>query len=293
MLRHRPRWYNDDTAIAPTRHNTYNAVSHVAAPTPCRTADTTVNDVPDPANTHAARACNVPRSRGRSPRSTGAGRVRVRIVAAYAAVMPVITGSDGLARTPWAYANDRMRDYYDTEWGMPVTDERGLFERLSLEAFQAGLSWDVILRKRDDFRRVFHDFDPDRVAAFTDADVENALADAGIVRNRAKISATVGNARAVGKLRGEEFPLHPRLGTIPAGLPQLIWSHLPERTPEPATSADVPTTSAESTALAKALKKRGFRFVGPTSAHALMEAIGMIDTHVAGSWRRGCSGLWG
>lgn len=207
--------------------------------------------------------------------------------------MLVITGSDGLARTPWAYANDRMRDYYDTEWGMPVTDERGLFERLSLEAFQAGLSWDVILRKRDDFRRVFHDFDPDRVAAFTDADVENALADAGIVRNRAKISATVGNARAVGKLRGEEFPLHPRLGTIPAGLPQLIWSHLPERTPEPATSADVPTTSAESTALAKALKKRGFRFVGPTSAHALMEAIGMIDTHVAGSWRRGCSGLWG
>ena len=115
--------------------------------------------------------------------------------------MLVITGSDGLARTPWAYANDRMRDYYDTEWGMPVTDERGLFERLSLEAFQAGLSWDVILRKRDDFRRVFHDFDPDRVAAFTDADVENALADAGIVRNRAKISATVGNTRGWGPSR--------------------------------------------------------------------------------------------
>lgn len=207
--------------------------------------------------------------------------------------MTAITGSDGLARSPWAYANERMRDYYDTEWGLPVTDERGLFERLSLEAFQAGLSWDVILRKRGNFRRVFHDFDPDRVAAFTDADVAEALADAGIVRNRAKILATVANARAVGKLRGEEFTLDPRLPAIPPGLPQLIWSHLPDRTPEPATAADVPTTSPESAALAKALKARGFRFVGPTSAHALMEAIGMTDTHVAGSWRRGCSGLWG
>lgn len=211
--------------------------------------------------------------------------------------MPAITGPDGRPRSPWAYTNDRMLEYYDTEWGLPVTDERGLFERLSLEAFQAGLSWDVILRKRPAFRRVFRDFDPDEVSAFTARDADLALADAGIVRNRAKIAATIGNARAVVTLRGEEHPLAPHLtatlGPIAAGLPQLIWSHLPAETPRPDTSADVPTVSAESAAMAKALKKRGFRFVGPISCHALMEAIGMTDTHVAGSWRRGCSGLWG
>lgn len=218
-----------------------------------------------------------------------------------------LPGPDGRPRTPWALGNDRLLAYYDSEWGMPVLDEAGLFERLSLEAFQSGLSWDVILAKRPAFRAVFHGFDPDRVAAMGDADVERALADARIVRNRAKITAAIGNARAVVTLRDagdpptlpDSLPRHVRdalrradLPLPAAGLPALIWSHLPETTPRPTTVAEVPTTSPEATALAKALKKRGFRFVGPTTAHALMEAVGMVDGHLAGSWRRGCSGLW-
>ena len=218
-----------------------------------------------------------------------------------------LPGPDGRPRTPWALGNDRLLAYYDSEWGMPVLDEAGLFERLSLEAFQSGLSWDVILAKRPAFREVFHGFDPDRVAAMGDADVERALADARIVRNRAKITAAIGNARAVVTLREagdpptlpDSLPRHARDALrradlpLPAvGLPALIWSHLPEATPRPATVAEVPTTSPEATALAKTLKKRGFRFVGPTTAHALMEAVGMVDGHLAGSWRRGCSGLW-
>lgn len=216
-------------------------------------------------------------------------------------------GPDGRPRTPWALGNERLLAYYDSEWGEPILDETGLFERLSLEAFQSGLSWDVILAKRPAFREVFHGFDPDRVAAMDDAAVAAALADARIVRNRAKILAAVGNARAVVTLRDAddpralpgELPAHARAALrraglpLPArGLPALIWSHLPETTPRPTTVEEVPTTSPAATALAKALKKRGFRFVGPTTAHAQMEAIGMVDGHLAGSWRRGCSGLW-
>src|SRR5690606_27676186 len=173
-----------------------------------------------------------------------------------------------------------LREYYDTEWGMPVRDERGLFERLSLEAFQPGLSWATILRKRPAFRAAFADFDPDAVAAFGDDDVARLLADAGIVRNRRKIEATIANAQATVALRAD------------GGLPELIWSFRPMRTPRPRTVAEVPTTSPESVALAKELLARGFRHVGPTTMFALMEAVGIVDTHLLGSHRRGTSGVW-
>lgn len=198
--------------------------------------------------------------------------------------MDLIVGEDGLARPAWADGSGAngalLREYYDTEWGMPVRDERGLFERLSLEAFQSGLSWATILRKREGFRAAFADFDPDAVAAFGDRDVDRLLADTGIVRNRAKVEATVRNAAATVALRGDE------------GLPALIWSFRPDRTPVPRTFAEVPTTSDESRAMAKELKRRGFSFVGPTTAFALMEAVGLVDTHLVGSHRRGSSGLW-
>jgi DNA-3-methyladenine glycosylase I len=191
-----------------------------------------------------------------------------------------VTGADGLARPRWAATDPVLQAYYDTEWGMPVRDERGLFERLSLEAFQSGLSWATILKKREAFRVAFRRFDPELVARFGDADRERLLADAAIVRNRLKIDATIDNARATLDLRGD------------GGLAELIWSFQPETTPSPRTYADIPTTSPESVALSKALKKRGFRFVGPTTMHALMEAVGIIDTHLVGSHRRGSSGVW-
>ena len=167
--------------------------------------------------------------------------------------------------------------YHDEEWGVPVRDERGLYERISLEAFQSGLSWLTILAKRPAFRAAFADFDPDAVAAFGDADVARLMADAGIVRNRAKIEAACTNARATVALRED------------GGLDALIWSYTPERALEPRTTADLPTTSPESKALAKDLKSRGFAFVGPTTAYALMEAIGIVDAHLLGCHRRGAA----
>ncbi|MCJ1713590.1 DNA-3-methyladenine glycosylase I [Curtobacterium sp. VKM Ac-2922] len=173
-----------------------------------------------------------------------------------------------------------LRDYYDTEWGMPVRDERGVFERLSLEAFQSGLSWRTILAKRPAFRAAFADFDPDIVAGFGEDDVARLMADAGIVRNRAKILATITNANATIALRAD------------GGLAEFVWSFRPESTPQPRTFAEVPTTSDESVALSKALRKRGFAFVGPTTMFALMEALGIVDTHLVDSHRRGTSGVW-
>lgn len=192
----------------------------------------------------------------------------------------LIIGEDGLARPAWAAGDPLLRDYYDTEWGMPVTDERGVFERLSLEAFQSGLSWATILRKRENFRSAFAGFDPDAVAAFDASDTERLLADAGIVRNRAKIAATIINAGATVRLRGD------------GGLADFVWGFRPATTPAPRDYGDLASTSAESIALSKALKKRGFAFVGPTTMYALMEAIGIIDTHLVGSHRRGSSGVW-
>lgn len=193
----------------------------------------------------------------------------------------LVVGEDGLARPKWAAVDPMLRDYYDTEWGMPVRDEQGMFERLSLEAFQAGLSWATILRKREAFREVFCGFEPEKVAAFTDEDVERLMQDARIVRNRRKIEATIANAKAVIALRAE------------GGLAEFVWSFQPAETPAPETFAELASTSAESLALAKALRKRGFSFVGPTTMHALMEAVGIIDTHLVGSHRRGTSGVWG
>lgn len=191
-----------------------------------------------------------------------------------------VIGDDGLARPAWASTDPLLRGYYDTEWGMPVVDERGVFERVSLEAFQAGLSWATILRKRPAFRAAFHGFDPDRIAAYDDRDVDRLMADSGIVRNRRKILATRQNAQATIRLRED------------IGLSALIWSFRPETTPRPRFFEDIPTTSPESVALSKELRRRGFAFVGPTTMFALMEAIGIIDTHLLGSHRRGSSGIW-
>jgi DNA-3-methyladenine glycosylase I len=195
-------------------------------------------------------------------------------------VPDLVTGDDGLARPVWASSDELLRDYYDTEWGMPVHDERGVFERLSLEAFQSGLSWRTILAKRPAFRAAFADFDADTVAAFGEDDVARLMADAGIVRNRAKILATITNANATIALRQD------------GGLADFVWSFRPATTPEPRSSAEVPTKSDDSLALSKALRKRGFAFVGPTTMYALMEALGIVDTHLIGSHRRGTSGVW-
>jgi DNA-3-methyladenine glycosylase I len=162
--------------------------------------------------------------------------------------------------------------YHDEEWGRPVTDERGLFERMSLEAFQSGLSWLTILRKREAFRAAFANFEPEAVAQFEDGDVQRLLNDVGIVRNRAKIEATIANARATSALHADGATLH-----------ELIWERYrpPPRATPPQTFADVPTQTPETVALAKELKRRGFRFVGPTTLYALMQACGVVDDHLA------------
>ena len=178
-----------------------------------------------------------------------------------------------LARCGWATSAPEYLAYHDDEWGVPLHGERALFERLSLEAFQSGLSWLVILRKRPAFRMAFADFDVTAIAEFDESDTARLLADVGIVRNRAKIDATIGNARAV-------------RANVPEGLDALLWSFAPRPgRARPRTSADVPATSAESVAMAKELKRRGFRFVGPTTAYALMQATGMVDDHLATCWR--------
>ncbi|MDN3936141.1 DNA-3-methyladenine glycosylase I [Arthrobacter sp. YD4] len=191
-----------------------------------------------------------------------------------------VIGDDGLGRPVWASSDPMLRDYYDTEWGLPVRDEQGLYERISLEAFQAGLSWATILRKRPAFRAAFAEFHPDTVAEFTESDVERLMQDAGIVRNRLKIQAAITNARATVELRND------------GGLVNFVWGFQPESTPEPTALHQIPTTTPESVALSKALRKRGFAFVGPTTMFALMEAIGMVDTHLMDSHRRGSSGVW-
>jgi DNA-3-methyladenine glycosylase I len=164
------------------------------------------------------------------------------------------------------------RDYHDTEWGQPLRDSTKLFERVSLEAFQSGLSWLIILRKRENFRRAFSEFDIEKVARYTDADVQRLLADDGIVRNRAKIEATIANARAALDLGS------------PADLSELLWSFAPPPRPRPADGSGIPATSDESKAMARELKRLGFRFVGPTTAYALMQATGMVDDHIRACW---------
>jgi DNA-3-methyladenine glycosylase I len=180
----------------------------------------------------------------------------------------IVVGVDGLGRCPWAGSSADYMAYHDTEWGVPIHEEHALYERLMLEAFQSGLAWITILRKREGIRDVFCQFDPEKVAAFTEADVELLMSDARIIRNRQKINAAIRNAQATIALRAS------------GGLDALIWSHQPQPVPAPVTLYDIPTYTADSIALAKALKNAGFVFVGPTTAYAMMQAIGMVNDHL-------------
>jgi DNA-3-methyladenine glycosylase I len=180
----------------------------------------------------------------------------------------LVVGPDGLARCPWAAGAPEYLAYHDTEWGRTLRGDDALFERLTLEAFQSGLAWLTILRKREAFRRAFAGFHIPAVAAFGDDDFARLMADAGIVRNRAKIDAALHNARVAADL--------------PMGLSDLLWSYAPAPRPRPTAFAEIAPVTPESKALAKDLKKRGFRFVGPTTAYALMQATGMVDDHLAG-----------
>ncbi|GGT82260.1 MULTISPECIES: DNA-3-methyladenine glycosylase I [Streptomyces] len=187
-----------------------------------------------------------------------------------------IPGPDGLLRCPWGLSAPDYVTYHDEEWGRPVHGDDALFERLCLEAFQSGLSWITILRRREGFRRAFADFKIASVAEFGEGDRERLLADEGIIRNRAKIDATMANAKTLAQW-------------APGELDALIWSHAPDPAtrPAPPTTAAVPAVTDESTALSKALKKRGLRFIGPTTAYALMQACGLVDDHVADCVARG------
>ncbi|REC99997.1 DNA-3-methyladenine glycosylase I [Microbacterium sp. AG157] len=181
-------------------------------------------------------------------------------------------GDDGTARCAWAGADAEYQRYHDEEWGTALHGDRRLFEKMSLEGFQAGLAWITILRKRPRFREVFLDFEPRAVAGFGIDDVERLMQDAGIVRNRAKIEAVIGNAALVAEMGEGE-------------LDALLWSFAPVDHAPPATFAEVPALTPESTAMSKELRRRGFRFVGPTTMYALMQSSGMVDDHVAGCWR--------
>lgn len=177
---------------------------------------------------------------------------------------------DSAIRCPWAMSGSgtdlMLRDYHDLEWGRPLRGRTAMFERMTLEAFQSGLSWLIILRKREAFRRAFARFDIDTVAGYTDRDVDRLLADPSIVRNRAKIEATIANARVAADLDTD--------------LSDLLWSYAPPPRPRPLNSEDVPSSSPESARLARELKRLGFRFIGPTTAYALMQATGMVDDHI-------------
>jgi DNA-3-methyladenine glycosylase I len=185
----------------------------------------------------------------------------------------LLMGSDGRARCRWVGDDDEYRRYHDEEWGRPLHGDRALYEKLSLEGFQAGLSWITILRKRPAFRVAFAGFDPDLVSRFGDEDIARLMADAGIVRNRAKIEAVISNARLVAAMPDGE-------------LDELLWSFAPTRLrPRPRRFGELPATTPESEAASKALRKRGFRFVGPTTMYALMQSAGIVDDHLVGCWR--------
>ena len=255
--------------------------------------------------------------------------------------IPAKSLENTLSYPTWV-TDELLRDYYDTEWGMPLTDERGLFEALSLEAFQVGLSWRTILARREAFRRAFEGFDPEHVAAFTDQDVARLLQDEDIIRNERKIRAVISNARLT--LRMREVAAMPRDAStedillpliapsstptnmesletpntrrrrvralsdedlnrmrertlpggtrVPGGLPAWLWSFAPSETIAPHTMEDIPTDTPESALLAKSFKALGGVFLGPVTAYALMCAVGMVDAHLVGSHRRGCSGLF-
>jgi DNA-3-methyladenine glycosylase I len=186
-----------------------------------------------------------------------------------------VTGPDGQPRCPWGLSSPDYLGYHDEEWGRPVRDDTGMFERLCLEAFQSGLSWLTILRKRENFRAAFDGFKIDVVAGYGPAEQARLLADAGIVRNRAKIEAAIGNARAALEL--------------PAGLAELVWAHAPDAAarPVPRTLEELPSATPESKALSRELKRHGFAFTGPVTVYSTMQACGLVDDHLAGCFRRG------
>lgn len=215
----------------------------------------------------------------------------------------LVACEDGLIRPTWAATDPLLRDYYDTEWGSPVTSEQGVFERLVLESFQSGLSWSTILKKREAFRTAFASFIPEAVAAFTDQDRERLMQDAGIVRNKRKIEAAITNARAVIALRSalaaesnahgagrmDEAPLANLLRagqSYPQHLGELVWLYQPSQHPLPKNTGEVPAQTEESRALSAELKRRGFVFFGPVTALALMSAIGIVNTDISGTWKR-------
>lgn len=201
------------------------------------------------------------------------------------AVLPLASGltlcDDGLIRPTWASHDELLRSYYDAEWGLPVHDEVGVFERLVLEGFQAGLSWRTVLAKRGAFRAAFAGFSPDRVAAFTGDDIERLSTNPEIIRNRRKIESAISNARATVAMRSSGDSSHG-----PTHLGELVWSYRPTCDPRPRSQGEVPTQLPESVALAKDLKDRGFRFIGPTTMLALMAAIGIVNTDIVGTHRR-------
>jgi len=189
--------------------------------------------------------------------------------------MSVVTDEEGIVRCAWSGRDAEYRRYHDEEWGVPLHGDRPLFEKLSLEGFQAGLSWITILRRRATFRHAFADFDIDVVAELSPSDVERLLLDPGIIRNRAKIDATISNARITRELVRDD----------PGALDRLLWSFAPDRRARPPHALDVPAVTVESNAMSKALRGHGYRFVGPTTLYALMQSSGMVDDHVEGCWR--------
>jgi DNA-3-methyladenine glycosylase I len=181
-----------------------------------------------------------------------------------------VPGPDGHLRCPWSLSALEYLDYHDREWGQPVTTVSGLYERMTLEAFQSGLSWITILRKRENFRAAFDHFVPERVASYDETDVERLMHDAGIVRNLAKIDAAIANARVI--------------ATWGQGFADLVWSYYEPDHPRPHKLADVPSSSAASVALSRQLKKRGIRFLGPTTTYATMQAVGLVNDHLMNCW---------
>ena len=197
--------------------------------------------------------------------------------------MTTMTGADGRERCGWAGPDQIYLDYHDDEWGRPVTDDTALFEKICLEGFQSGLSWITILRRRAGFREAFAGFDPLAVSAFDDTDIERLLGDAAIIRHRGKITAAIANASATLAVQAE-------FGSLAA----FIWSFEPDRTrPAPHALGDVAATTPESVALAKALKRHGFRYVGPTTAYAAMQSLGLVNDHLGGCFARdACQQQW-
>ena len=205
-----------------------------------------------------------------------AGAAEPHGVTAVATGRAVVIGDDGRARCAWVGRDAEYERYHDEEWGTPLHGDRPLFEKLCLEGFQAGLSWITILRRRPGVREVFHGFDPVRIAAMDADDVAQLMLEPRIIRTRAKIEATIGNARALLELTADS----------PGAFDECMWSFAPPpRTDRPASLAELPAVTPESLAMSKALKKLGFRFVGPTTMYALMQSSGMVDDHVSGCWR--------